>query len=120
MKTNEMILIRDAHNRIGWLGRKTDRPSDEWLAGQSIPFDDDADFYVAYPMNGGSVIVDRNNIVVLGRFSTTAPIGEPRHSALVATWYALRDIDMEIENTDFMRKYYGDDMLVRKIDGETA
>lgn len=37
----------------------------DWLSLQTVPFADDAIFHIAYPLTGGSVVVDLNNIAVL-------------------------------------------------------
>jgi hypothetical protein len=103
----KLTLIRDSHNRICWLGEKEkNRPDQQWLEGQSIPFEADAEFTTAYPLDGGSVIVDRKRVTVIGEFNTDAPAGERRHSALVALWHAMSDAGLPYTVTDFFHQYY--------------
>ena len=91
MKTATMTLIKDRYGRIGWLGQPTTHQGQDWLDAQDKPFARDAVFHSAYPLSGGSVIVDVNDVEVLGTFDNCAAACEPRHTALVALWYALRD-----------------------------
>ena len=101
-----MILIRDAHNRIGWLGNKADTPDQEWLDAQSIPMHKAANFYKAYPLGGGSVVVDKDRVEILGIFRHETAAWKPRHSVLVALWYALNDADETYSVPDGFADYY--------------
>ncbi len=79
MTKQTLTLIRDTHQRICWLGKEDENgsPSQEWLDMQEIPFHADAVFCRAYPLTGGSVIVDRNRVATIGEWSYTTPVGEP-------------------------------------------
>ncbi len=91
--TAKLTLIRDSYSRICFLGSKAGQPQKEWLDSQNIPFHKNANFYTAYPLEGGAVTVDKDRVEILGQFNTDAAAGEPRHSVLVALWYALNDAD---------------------------
>ena len=116
MKTYKMTLIQDDHNRIGWLGAKSEQPDQQWLDGQSIPFHKDANFYTAYPLSGGSVIIDRDRIEILGEFNGSASAGEPRHSVLVALWYALDDAGEAYSVPEYFNEYYRPDGAISETE----
>ena len=107
MKDNTLTLIRDAYGRICWLGKEAEpKPDKSWLKGQTIPFQPNAVFHSAYPLDGGAVIVDKNNVAVIAEFSGTAAAWEPRHATLVALWYAMNDKDIPITVPDGFLDYY--------------
>ncbi len=104
MKT--ISLIRDSHGRLCFMGSKATEPSKNWLLAQAIPFEADAVFYTAYPLEGGSVIVDKNTVVPIGNYSGRAAAGEMRHSVLVALWYALDAAHEAYSVPAFHQQYY--------------
>jgi len=64
-----MKLIKDSQNRICLLGEATS-VTEEWLGLQTIPFNQGAVFHSAYPVTGGAVVVDVNDVTNLGEAST--------------------------------------------------
>ena len=121
MKDKTLTLIRDAYGRICWLGGAVPKPDKDWLKGQTIPFLPNAVFHSAYPLDGGSVIVDLNDVEILGEYDDWAAAGKPRHSVLVATWYALRYAGQPINVPKVFRKYYGTkgkEMFITEITAE--
>ncbi len=62
----KLQLVKDyKHGYVCILGSPT-TVTDEWLALQRIPFEADAEFVSAYPIDGGAVVIDATRMERLG------------------------------------------------------
>ena len=65
-------VIRDTYDRVCIVTGKTESEGLAWEYAQEKPFSVEPDFYRAYPVLGGSIIVDLNQCIIIGQIRSDA------------------------------------------------
>ena len=73
-------LVKDQHGRFDIVMHKDNKPDSQWLRGQSIKPTVEGQWYTAFPLTGGAVLINENDFSVV-RKATVSDIAEAYQNA---------------------------------------